>query len=69
MTRQDVYYQVMYLKLSMYECTVEFGYSGHGFSGHLGIVATLAGTESFPTISSLKGHNTQYSGHTTSRAN
>ena len=32
---------------------VNFGYSGHGYSGHLDIVATLAGTESFPIISSL----------------
>ena len=33
--------------------TVYFGYSGHGYCGHLDIVATLAGTESFPTIFSL----------------
>ena len=33
--------------------TVHFAYSGHGYSGHLDIVASLAGTESFSTISSL----------------
>ena len=33
--------------------TVDFGYSGHGYSGHWDIVATMAGTESFPIISIL----------------
>ena len=50
--------------------TVDFGYSGHGYSGHLDIVATLAGTESFPIISSLHkplivAIHLGYSGHLT----
>ena len=33
--------------------TVDFGYSGHGYSGYSDIVANTAGTESFTNIASL----------------
>ena len=62
--------QLVRIEEASYWNTVDFGYSGHGYSGHLDIVATLAGAEYFRIISSLNhllivATHFGYSGHFT----